>query len=463
MKKFLVTFTIALIVVIMACTLVACDNNNGGGGDNPTPTPSVEHIDYVSQLKLDLNSTTAKVVDPEINMYIDGDTTHFRVANSVIKGGVLKARYLAIDTPESTGRIEPYGKKASKFTKEKLSTAVSIVIEADGDTWKADSTGSRYMTWVWYKPSADADYRNLNVEILQNGLAIASNTAQNRYGTTAMAALNQAKAEKLNIYSGKDDPDFYKGNIIEITLKELRCNPEEYDGKRVAVEGVVSSNSGSNSVYLESMDEDPDTGLRYGVTCYYGFKSVPFLDIGNHVRVVGTFAKFEGTGAYQISDMRYDDYHPDDKNNIQLLEEKKYEPAYTPIDATKFANQEEIEVEFEKDDEITKKSYSYPELILSTSVSLSGLKVVKIYTTTKETSSQKGAMTLTCKTQDGYTITIRTAVLMKDGQKVTASAFNGKTIDVKGIVDCYNADSDDSYENNPYQVRVFSIDDFVIY
>lgn len=466
MKRFLITFTIMLIVAVTACTLVACDNNDNGGGNNPTPGPSIEHVDYVSQLKLDLNSETAKVIDPKIHMYIDGDTTHFTVSNSVIPGGVLKARYLAIDTPESTGRIEPYGKKASKFTKEKLSTATSIVIEADGDTWKADSTGSRYMTWVWYKPSKDADYRNLNVEILQNGLAIASNTAQNRYGNTAMAALNQAKAEKLNVFSGKDDPDFYKGDVIEITLKELRCNPTEYDGKKVAVEGVVSSNSGANSVYLESVQPDPETGLRYGVTCYYAYKAVKLLDIGNYVRVVGTFAVFEGTGAYQISNIvEYDEFDDENENQnvTKLLDNNKHTPAYTPIDAGKFANQEEIEIEFEKDDEITTKSYSYPELILSTSVSLNSLKVVSIYTTKNEASSQKGAMTLTCKTQDGYTITIRTAVLMQNGQMVTESAFRNKTIDVKGIVDCYNKATDDSYENNPYQIRVFSMDDIVIY
>jgi len=212
----------------MACCLFACDDNNGGGTTPPDDKPSVEHIDYVDQLKLDLNSETAKVINPPVRSYIDGDTTHFVVDNSVIEGGVLKARYLAIDTPESTGKIEPYGKKASKFTKEKISTAVSIVIEADGATWEADSTGSRYMTWVWYKPTEDADYRNLNVEILQNGLAIASNTAQNRYGQTAMAALQQAKREKLNVH-GQTRPRYVqrRGNRafierIEMQRKRLR-------------------------------------------------------------------------------------------------------------------------------------------------------------------------------------------------------------------------------------------------
>lgn len=464
MKKVFSTLSIILIVAVMALCLFACDNKNDDNGGNTTPQHN--HVDYVDQLKLDLNSTTAKVVNPEIKSYIDGDTTHFTVSNSVIEGGVLKARYIAIDTPESTGKIEPYGKKASRFTKEKLSTAASVVIEADGDTWEADSTGSRYMTWVWYKPTADSDYRNLNVEILQNGLAIASNTGKNRYGTTAMAALNQAKVEKLNVHSGEPDPDFYSGNIIELTLKELRCNPTEYVDKKIAFEGIVVRNNGNNSVYVESMDVDPDTGLHYGMPCYYGFNmssaGLEVLSIGNHVRIVGTFAYYETGGTYQVSGMTCNQFNPDNPDNIKVLEGQKYSAPYSPIDAEMFANQTQVEVELENNDEITKKKVAYPELLMGTSVSLEGLKVVSIYTTTNPTSSQKGAMTFTCTTANGLEITVRTAVLKKDGEIVTATTYRNKTINIKGIVDYYSSDSDYSQGANPYQIKVFTVDDIVI-
>ena len=54
-----------------------------------------------------------------------------------------------------------------------------------------------------------------------------------------MAALGQAKAQKLNVYSGERDPDFYYGDAVELTLKEPRSNPEAYNGKKVAFEGVL--------------------------------------------------------------------------------------------------------------------------------------------------------------------------------------------------------------------------------
>ena len=184
-----------------------------------------------------------------VKTYVDGDTTHFNAPDSFIAGGVLKARYLAINTPESTGKVEEYGKTAALFTKEKLSSATSIIVESDDANLNRDSTGGRYLFWVWYRTSDDEDYRNLNLEILQNGLAIASSTANNRYGEICVKALNQAKAQKLAIYSGEKDPNFYYGEAVELTLRELRLNVADYTGVKVAFEGVVTRGS-DGSVYI---------------------------------------------------------------------------------------------------------------------------------------------------------------------------------------------------------------------
>ena len=77
-------------------------------------------------------------------------------------------------------------------------------------------------------------YRFQNITLLQNGLAIASNSAQNSYGETAVKAIAQAKAQKLNVYSGEKDPDFYYGDAYEVDLKGLRTNTKLYEGKKVA-------------------------------------------------------------------------------------------------------------------------------------------------------------------------------------------------------------------------------------
>ena len=228
-------FTALLAALLLSLSLASC----GGGTPQETVDLPEQRIDYAAAVRLDMSSATAKQ-QVTVKTFIDGDTTHFYVPSSVIPGGVLKARYLAVNTPESTGKIEEWGKKASSFTKDKLSSASSIIVESDSEKWEADSTGSRYLAWVWYRTSESEEYRNLNIELLQNGLAIASSAANNRYGKTCVAAIAQAKEQKLNLYSGEKDPDFYYGEAIELDLRELRSNIASY-----VVSGASSPYPGS--------------------------------------------------------------------------------------------------------------------------------------------------------------------------------------------------------------------------
>ena len=84
--------------------------------------------DYAAAVRLNWNNDTRKQ-EATVLSFVDGDTTHFSVPESVLPGGVLKARYLAINTPECTGKIEEYGKAAAAFTREKLESADSIVLD----------------------------------------------------------------------------------------------------------------------------------------------------------------------------------------------------------------------------------------------------------------------------------------------------------------------------------------------
>ena len=169
-----------------------------GQETQPSSEEPGEKTDYAGELHLDMDSETKKY-EVTVHQYVDGDTTHFNVPEEISETGILKARYLGVNTPESTGTIEKWGKQASNFTKEKLSTASSIYVESDDDKWNFDTTSShRCLCWIWYKPQGASEYRNLNVELLQEGFAIANNSAGNRYGETCMAAINQAKEFKLD-------------------------------------------------------------------------------------------------------------------------------------------------------------------------------------------------------------------------------------------------------------------------
>ena len=470
-----------LVAVLLICTLLgcmsACNPTAGNENNSDDSVPSTEqtagettdassddeseqeteaqdtHVDYASSIKLDMSSDTFKL-EVTVKAFIDGDTTHFYVPTSVMSTGVIKARYLSVNTPESTGKIEEWGKAASNFTKEKLSSATSIIIESDDDKLNADSTGDRYLLWIWYKPAGSDEYRNLNLEILQNGLAIASNSANNRYGEASIAAINQAKAEKLCVYSGEKDPDFFYGEAYELTLKELRCNVEAYNGAKVAFTGIVTMDH-ENAVYVESYDEETD--MWYGMYVYYGFESNTYLlkalCIGNEVRIVGTVSYYETGDSYQVSGLSYRTMKPDDPSNTLKLSEG-HSAVYLPTTPEKFATERVNVTQVDDEGNETVKAYDYAYLALYSSISMEGLRVTRVSTTTDPTSDNFGAMTLTCEA-NGVTVKVRTTVFRDgNGEMITEEDYLGKTIDVKGIIE---------YFSGGYQIKAFSPNDIYVH
>lgn len=422
MKPFLAIF-LSLCVTLCALPCLALDE------------------DPASQLKLDMTSDTAKQ-EVTVFAFVDGDTTHFNVPTSLVDSGVLKARYLAINTPETTNRVEEYGKAASRFTQERLSQAVSIIIESDDSSWNLDSTSTRYLVWVWYKTAEDEDYRNLNVEILQNGLAAANSSANNRYGQTCLAALALAKEQKLNLYSGQPDPDFYYGDAVELTLRELRLNPEAYDGVKVAFSGVVTMNDGQ-CVYVES--QDAESGLYFGLPVYYGYglsgQGLSILKVGNEARVVGTFQFHAASDAYQVAGVEYRMMDPDAPDNLQKLSDG-HQAAYTRIEPSDFASGEKVLT-------VADESRAFPtaELAMSTSVEVRGLHVFDAYVTDDPQSDSYGAITLLCDS-DGAYIQVRLIPMHDEaGDLISPEIYLDKTLDVRGIVTRYNG---------AYQIKVFT-------
>ena len=423
---------ISLLLVL--CLLAGCTPAEG-----PTEPDVPQVVDYAASVKLNPDNG-CKQEEVTVKQFIDGDTVHFH--SKEISGGVLKARFMAVNTPESTGKIEEFGKTAAAFTKEKLSAATSIIVESDTSKWDADSTGGRYMVWIWYKTQGAEDYRNLNIELLQEGLAIASSSFNNRYGTTCAAAIDQAKAQKLNVHSGKPDPNFFYGLATEIDLKELRTNIANYNGAKVAVTGVITMHY-NNGFYIEA--QDPETGLYYGMYAYYGFNfnGMHLVKVGSEVRIAGNVSQF--SGSWQISGMTYSDFIPTD-DDVKMLSSGN-EPAFVLTDPQTFVNGKvDVEITDPETEEITTKTFDYAEIALGTSVEMKNLYVKDVYTTQSDNDNSNGAMTLTCEA-NGVTFDVRTIVLTDDnGNVITADAYRGKTIDVKGIVDFFSYNGNESYQ-----------------
>ena len=441
MKRSFSIISIILLLCIALCSFVACD----GSGDEPEN----EFVDYVDGLKLDMNSNTAKK-EVTVRYYIDGDTTHFFPKGSTNISEVMKARYLAVDTPESTGAIEEWGKAASRFTEEKLSSAVSIIVESDDSNWNQDGNG-RDLLWIWYKPSEDADYRNLNVELIQNGLGHSTSANEGRYGETAWAAYEQAEANSLYVHSKNKDPDYPYDAAIPVTIKELRINIDKYLGKNVQVVGISNFNA-DNTSYLE--EYDPETDMYYAIQVFYSYNSnrIDLFKQGNEVRVVGTVMDFHGT--YQISNITYNPLRPNDPANSAKLSTGN-EVGYRETTAERFGG---VEMTHPED---STRELSFGELAVSSSISMTNLEITRVTTTTNPDSNDLGAMTIYCKQGESY-VQIRTEVLYdSEGTLITSAYFPiGSTISIKGIIDYYDYDTTDE-DDGVYQIRVYNLNDIV--
>ena len=240
MKKNLSKILISLFLgfSVASCGVVGEDSSSNNPTDDNASESEFVYVDYTSELKLDLNDTSRAREEVTVYNYVDGDTTHF---NASFGDGVVSARYNGIDTPESTGKVEKWGKTASLFTRSKLEGADSIIIESEDLDWHLDSTGSRYLLWVWYRTAGQEDYRLLNLEIVQEGLSLAKAAGSFSYGEYITKAAYQASVLKIRLWD-KDavDENWYDGDAIPITIKELRTNIEEYVQKKVSIEGIIT-------------------------------------------------------------------------------------------------------------------------------------------------------------------------------------------------------------------------------
>lgn len=270
-----------------------------------------------------------------VKTYIDGDTTHF---NNVYGDTttLLKARYYGIDTPESTGNIQPWGKKASNFTHEKLLNAATngtIVVSSPFSTDsegkegyygkpETDSTGGRYLSLVWINETvknAPVDSLVLlNLWLVQEGLSWAKNTTEvPAYAPTFAQAKDQAEKNKLRIWSDEEDPDFNYGGYETVSLLDIKHENEEYirdpsyvnkyAGMNVRFTGTVAGYSDHNLYVQEFYPDDPDDptgpGEYAGINIFCGMSAISsiYTVVGTYLEVVGKAVNSDTFG-FQISD-----------------------------------------------------------------------------------------------------------------------------------------------------------------
>lgn len=161
-------------------------------------------LSFIIYFLLITNVTASAKVEVTLNKCVDGDTAWFNMNDEKIK-----ARFLAIDTPESTNQIEEYGKEASQYVCNLLMNASKIELEYDDTSDKQDKY-HRHLVWVFI------DDKLLQELIVKNGFAeVKYIYGDYKYLDQVNEALEYAKENKLNLWNNNK---VYDINYIIVTI-----------------------------------------------------------------------------------------------------------------------------------------------------------------------------------------------------------------------------------------------------
>lgn len=154
----------------------------------------------------------AQKLEVTLDKCVDGDTAWFYLDNEEIK-----ARFLAIDTPESTTKKEAFGKEASDFTCNLLKNANKIEIEYDDNSDKLDKY-DRHLVWVF------VDDNLLQDLIIKNGLGeVEYLYGDYKYTSILEASEILAKTNRVGMWNDTYDYLYIIGTIILIVIIIIIC------------------------------------------------------------------------------------------------------------------------------------------------------------------------------------------------------------------------------------------------
>ncbi len=286
------------ILVLLVFTLSACDR---------TPEEVIIdrelNTDFTDTLAMDFTYDGLSFLDDGVGEVTlekctDGDT-------AVFKDGAVSfpVRFLGINTPESTNRIDPWGKTASEYTCDKLTNATTIVLESEGSI---QDGYDRYLAWVWY------DGRLINMELVEQSLTYELSSPDSKYTDIMYQAELATQVKERRIW-GELDPNFdYSLEGVQVTIKELATNTVEYETSKIVVTGTIAYEVDGNPYIVD------DEG--YGIYMYLRENSV-YIAVGNKVTIEGlnlTYYPDKETGSPQLVNFS--------KRNIVLISENNEIP-----------------------------------------------------------------------------------------------------------------------------------------
>lgn len=310
-KFFSILTSLMLVVVSVSCTPAA-----GGGELNTNQTDATKlQVNYQGK-----DFTTDGIGRVTLKTLVDGDTTYFNIPNNpaYAKDGI-SLRYVGLDTPETTGgasdsgmAVEPWGKTAKLFVKDKLTNAKTIVLECETSVYGPKDSSGRWLGLVWYQPKdvdgVAQDFRLLNLEMVEQ--ALSENKfiyPTSKYFQAFKKAGEYAESTGKRVY-GEVDPDYNNElTVVPMTINHLLNNFNDYaslensasSGVLINLDVIIVSFIGSNMYVIDAepdVDEQGNPIVR-GIYVYagYNFSWASVASIGWRINIVCGASEFNGS------------------------------------------------------------------------------------------------------------------------------------------------------------------------
>ena len=233
----------------------------------------------------------------------------------------------------------------------------------------------------------------LNLELVEQAYSKASGSTDTLYGDVIFDVNLTVQYTERRVW-GETDPDYdYSLEGVQITIEELVTNASEYVGKKVALQGIVSSKLGG-AVFVQQGD--------YGVYVY-NRSWAPDLTVGNEIQISGVTVT----------------YYPDSETGALQVSGYQARPPYSST--------------LSRDNVVTPRTVLIEAITtndIGSLLKVEGLTVKSVYEGTD------GAFTVTAEDADGNTITVRRDADSPDD--ITLNMFSvGTTFDVIGTLSRY--------------------------
>lgn len=337
MKKLQKLLTLALSLGLLGGALVGCDNTNEDACPDISDTDALYTTPQTDKLQFAYEDTYATTNFDVTNTHgvnygkvtlvsvTDGDTANFRT----IDGTYLKCRFMAINTPESTAKVEAWGVKASRWMANVFEKAVDFCLVCDADAYgTVDSSGGRALAFVWYKTSASDElhpnqWRLYNLECVEQCYSKNQLFADSSLGYLDYFLAAEERGTKCGgrVY-GQTDPDFVGSTtIIDCSCYYVRHHFDEIginfteggSGSYLHVTGLVVGMLGDNFVLRDlkrDLDQDEDDALEC-LYVYAGYNTAlaSKIKVGYVVSFYCRASKYPKTSAnIQLTDVSTANY-----------------------------------------------------------------------------------------------------------------------------------------------------------